>query len=191
MVARSAAAVHVTKEVAMLRLIAACGAAGVTLLAAASLSGPGGSAAPASPPAMPAPAMPAPAVAGVAVDSFVTERDSLMKDVLARIAGRENAPAESVFKNIKLFRNVPAGRIPRMMNFGFGHSLGVRCAHCHVENHWADEDKPQKQIARDMVALVDTINSLMLPRIRNLKSEHPLVTCTTCHRGSRKPATTW
>src|SRR6516164_11665255 len=128
MVARSAAAVHVTKEVAMLRLIAACGAAGVTLLAAASLSGPGGSAAPASPPAMPAPAMPAPAVAGVAVDSFVTERDSLMKDVLARIAGRENAPAESVFKNIKLFRNVPAGRIPRMMNFGFGHSLGVRCA---------------------------------------------------------------
>lgn len=172
----------------MLRWIAACGVVSGMLLATASLLGPAGLAAPATP--APAPA-PAPAVVGAPVDSFAAERDSLMKDVLSRIAGRENAPAESVFKNIKLFKGVPAGRIPRMMNLGFGHSLGVRCAHCHIENHWADEDKPQKQIAREMVAMVDTINSLMLPRIKNLKSEHPLVTCTTCHRGARKPATSW
>lgn len=170
----------------MPRWIAACGAVGGLLLAAASLLGPAGFAAPAPPAPTPAAA---PVAAVAPIDSFVTERDSLMKDVLARIAGRESAPAESVFKNIKLLKGVPAGRIPRMMNFGFGHSLGARCALCHVENHWADEDKPQKQIARDMVALVDTINSLMLPRIKNLKSEHPTVTCATCHRGSRKPAT--
>jgi hypothetical protein len=172
----------------MLRPIAACGAVGATLLAAASLLGPAGLAAPA--PQAPAPAS-APAVASAPVDSFAAERDSLMKDVLSRIAGRENAPAESVFKNIKTLKGVPAGRIPRLMNFGFGHSLGVRCALCHIENHWAEEDKPQKQIAREMMAMVDTINSVMLPRIKNLKSEHPLVTCTTCHRGARKPATSW
>jgi hypothetical protein len=40
-----------------------------------------------------------------------------------------------------------------------------------------------------MMAMVDTLNTVMLPRIKNLKSEHPTVNCTTCHRGSRKPAT--
>ena len=132
-----------------------------------------------------------PPPAAAPIDSFVAERDSLMKGVLEHIAGRENAPAESVFKNIKMLKGVPAGRIPRIMNMGFGHSLGVRCAHCHVENHWADEDKPQKQIAREMMAMVDTIDSVMLPRIKNLKSEHPRVSCSTCHRGSRIPATSF
>ena len=149
---------------------------------------------PAATPATPAP--PAPSATPVtlpatvaAVDSFVADRDSLMKEVLQHIAGRENAPAESVFKNIKVLKGVPAGRIPRIMNLGFGRSLGVNCSHCHVAGHWADEDKPQKQIAREMMTMVDTINHVMLPRIKNLKSEHPTVTCTTCHRGSRKPAT--
>ena len=87
-----------------------------------------------------------------------------------------------------MLKNVPAGRIPRIMNLGFGRSLGVNCSHCHVAGHWADEDKPQKQIAREMMALADTINSVMLPRIKNLKSEHPTINCTTCHRGARKPA---
>ena len=87
-----------------------------------------------------------------------------------------------------MLKNVPAGRIPRIMNLGFCRSLGVNCSHCHVAGHWADEDKPQKQIAREMMALADTINSVMLPRIKNLKSEHPTINCTTCHRGARKPA---
>ena len=116
-------------------------------------------------------------------------RDSVMNALLEKIAGHENEPAESVFKNIKVLKGVPAGRIPRIMNLGFGRSLGVNCSHCHVAGHWADEDKAQKQIAREMMAMVDTINHVMLPRIKNLKSEHPTVTCTTCHRGSRKPAT--
>lgn len=170
----------------MLRAIAACGMLGSLLLAMFAFVHPGGLATPAAAAGMP-PAMPPPAAAPI--DSFVAERDSLMKEVLQHIAGRENAPAESVFKNIKMLKGVSAGRIPRIMNIGFGHSLGVKCSHCHVAGHWADEDKPQKQIARDMMALVDTLNAVILPRIKNLKSEHPMVNCTTCHRGARKPAT--
>ena len=195
----------------MPRAVAACLTLGSLLLAAfafvrpfelaapaAAAEGPGqpppgpGGMPPGGPPPGPGAMRPGgPPPAGAAIDSFVAERDSLMKDVLQRIAGRENAPAESVFKNIKVLKGVPAGRIPRIMNMGFGHSLGVRCAHCHVENHWADEDKPQKQIAREMMAMVDTITSVMLPRIKNLKSEHPRVSCSTCHRGSRVPATSF
>jgi hypothetical protein len=136
---------------------------------------------PASPPGL---ATPAPA----RIDSFVAERDSLMNDLLRSIAGRENAPADSVFKNIKSMKGVPAGRLLRIMNVGFGKSLGVSCRHCHVPGHWADEDKPQKQVARDMMDMSKRINQELLPAIKNLKSEHPVVNCTTCHRGSPKPA---
>jgi len=131
-----------------------------------------------------APAMGSPAP----VDSFAAERDSMMKAVLQRIAGRENAPAESVFKNIQSLKGMPAGRVPRIMNLGYGKSLGVRCAHCHDTDRWDSDDKPQKQIARDMHALVGKLNGEMLPAIKNLKSEHPGVNCTTCHRGQVKPA---
>jgi hypothetical protein len=145
---------------------------------------------PAASPRMPATGPGSPVrMAAAPVDSFVAERDSLMNDVLQRIAGRENAPAESVFKNIKVLKGVPAGRLPRIMNLGWGRSLGVSCRHCHVPGHWADDDKPQKQITRDMTAMLNTINTELLPKIKNLKSEKPFVNCTTCHRGAVKPAT--
>jgi hypothetical protein len=131
------------------------------------------------------PAGPAPAP----VDSFVAERDSLMKDVLAHYAGKEKAPAESVFKNIKILKGVTVESLLRRMNFGYGRSLGVRCQHCHVLGHWADEDKPTKQVARDMMLMTGRINDELLTAIKNLKSEKPGVNCGTCHRGTARPGT--
>ena len=66
--------------------------------------------------------------AAAPIDTFAAERDSMMNAVLESIAGHENAPAESVFKNIQSMKGVPAGRLPRIMNMGYGKSLGVRCA---------------------------------------------------------------
>ena len=124
---------------------------------------------------------------GAPVDSFVTERDSLMKVVLADYVGRETMPAESVFKNIKVMKGRTVEQVLRVMNMGFGRSLGVRCQHCHVLGHWADEDKPTKQIARDMMAMTSRINDELLPAIKNIKSEKPGVNCGTCHRGTARP----
>lgn len=123
------------------------------------------------------------------IDSFVAERDSLMKVVLAKIAGHEEEPSEKVFKNIKVMKDVPAGRLLRIMNVGFGRSLGVSCGHCHVVGEWEKEDKNRKQITREMMAMNRTINDEILPKIANLESKKPVVNCTTCHRGQRKPAT--
>lgn len=145
-------------------------------------SPPAGVSQPAGPSAAPSTPIPA------ATDSFARERDSLMNVVLTQIAGRENAPAESVFKNIKAMQGVPAGRLVRIMNIGFARSLGVSCRHCHVPGEWDKDDKPQKQITREMMAMRATINDELLPKIKNLKSEKPTVNCTTCHRGSVKPA---
>ena len=141
--------------------------------------------APGAPPGgPPAATMPPP----LAADTAAHVRDSLADVVLKKIAGRENAPAESVFKNIKVMKGVPAGRLVRIMNFGFGRSLGVGCAHCHTVGEWDKEDKKQKQITRDMSAMVRVINDTLLTRIQNLESKKPIVNCTTCHRGQVKPA---
>lgn len=121
-------------------------------------------------------------------DSAAASRDSLMNEVLRSIAGREQEPAESVFRDIQIFRGMPAGRIPRLMNLGFGRSLGVGCEHCHVPGEWADSSKPTKQIAREMSRMVRVINEEQLARIPNLRSERPMVNCTTCHRGQTRPA---
>jgi hypothetical protein len=123
-----------------------------------------------------------------AADSAAAERDSLAATVLERIRGREEQRADSVFKNIQVLKAVPAGRLLRIMNQGWGRALGVSCTHCHIAGHWDADDKPQKQIARDMTGMVGTINAELLPKIKHLKSEKPMVNCTTCHRGQVKPA---
>lgn len=105
-----------------------------------------------------------------------------------QIKGRENEPAEKVFKNIQTMKGVPAGRIPAIMEMGYARSLGVNCTHCHVSGKWESEEKPTKQTARDMSAMVKTINGDLLKNIKNLQSPTPTVNCTTCHRGQIKPA---
>jgi hypothetical protein len=105
-----------------------------------------------------------------------------------QIKGKEQEPAEKVFKNIQILKGMPAGRLLAVMEFGYARSLGVSCTHCHAPEKWEIEDKPQKQIARDMWAMMGKINTELLKNIKNLKSETPAVNCTTCHRGQIKPA---
>jgi hypothetical protein len=112
----------------------------------------------------------------------------LLALVRRQIAGRENQPAESVFKDIQLFKGMPARNVPLVMLGGFSRSLGVSCEHCHDTNDFSSSTKPQKQVARDMWKLMNTNSREMLPQIKGLKSAQPLVNCTTCHRGAVKPA---
>ncbi len=109
-------------------------------------------------------------------------------EIKKQLEGKENLPAETVFKNIQLFKGMPAGRMLMIMQMGFSPALGVSCSHCHVPGEWEKEDKPQKQIARDMMKMVGTINNDLLKNIKNLKGPNPIVNCTTCHRGQVKPA---
>jgi len=119
-------------------------------------------------------------------DSVEKDRTRLFNEELAWIAGRENQPAESVYKNIKLFKGQPASRVLNVMARGFSPALGVSCSHCHVVGEYDREDKPTKQIARDMFAMVNGINT-ELKKIPNIKSTNPTVNCSTCHRGQTRP----
>jgi len=129
----------------------------------------------------------APRVGPVApTDTLGPFRQRAVTAALQRIAGRENAPAESVFQNIKVLKGVPAGRFLQIMNDGFGHGLGVSCGFCHVPGQWASDQKTNKDVARSMLQMVNRINT-DLRAVPNLPDSQPMVGCITCHRMTAKP----
>ena len=115
------------------------------------------------------------------------DQEAKLAELRKKIAGQENKPAEEVFKNIQLLKGMPAARLLAVMKIGYSRSLGVDCTHCHVVDQWEKDDKPTKQIARDMAMMARAINTEYLNKIKNLKSETPVVNCTTCHRGQTIP----
>ena len=114
-------------------------------------------------------------------------RDSGEAMLLRRIAGRETLPAESVFKNIKVMKGIPAGRFVRIMNAGFSRSLGVSCGHCHVPPNWDLDDKETKNTARLMWTMTGAINRDYIAKVPNDSGPPPVVNCMTCHQGMPRP----
>ncbi|HYE57618.1 MAG TPA: photosynthetic reaction center cytochrome c subunit family protein [Rhodothermales bacterium] len=124
----------------------------------------------------------------VAADSISDARQRHVQAVLARIAGREQQPAREVFQNVRLLGDVPAGRLVRIMDMGYGRSLGVSCEHCHDPASWTSDEKQAKTAARGMIEMVGRINRELLPTVEGLRGQRPTVNCTTCHRGQVTPA---
>jgi mono/diheme cytochrome c family protein len=120
-------------------------------------------------------------------DSIAAERDRFAKEVLALIKGREQAPVESVFTNLQVLGGFPAVNLVRAMDQGWSRALGVSCTYCHVPGDWANDAKPAKSVARDMVRMGSVI-STQLRGMEGLKDRRPIVNCMTCHRGQLKPA---
>lgn len=110
-----------------------------------------------------------------------------VKQISESIAGRENLPAEQVFKNIQHFKGVPAGRLLRIMNGGYSRALGVTCTHCHVEQDFSSEGKRPKRAAREMGVMHRSINE-QLKKMQNLEPKPDrAINCSTCHRGAVNP----
>ncbi|GEM_PF-1171284 len=119
-----------------------------------------------------------PAAAGSAPDSLIAALEK-------KIAGQEQKPAEEVFKNIQLFKGMPAIRVLRIMSFAFTPALGVECSHCHVIEQWEKDDKAPKQTARQMWQMMGKLKQ-DLNGIFN--DANRTVNCYSCHRGAVKPA---
>jgi tetratricopeptide (TPR) repeat protein len=81
---------------------------------------------------------------------------------------------------------------------GFALGLGVRCQFCHVgeeglplsEFDFPSDEKVTKRKAREMLRMVETINTQLLVNVPE-RSDPPVeVRCETCHHGLSKPQTT-
>ena len=130
---------------------------------------------------------------GSYIDTLEAERLKYMNEVLASIKGKEKMDVDSVFKNLQLFKgakNFKADHFLLMMNIGWGKGLGVSCTYCHVPGKWESDEKPTKQIAREMYGIRQVVNS-KLATIKNLQSPNPLINCGTCHQGQPIPNADW
>jgi photosynthetic reaction center cytochrome c subunit len=116
-----------------------------------------------------------------------SKEDPHVTELLQSIAGKEKKPAGEVFKNVKLLKDIPAAQLLRIMDAGYSRALGVGCEHCHVEEMWDSDDKRPKRAAREMIQLVNEINT-RLEKMNDIDNTEPAVNCTTCHRGYVKPA---
>jgi len=111
--------------------------------------------------------------------------------------GRQGAPAAPL-KNLQVFpKDTTQAQILPIMR-SFEGALQVDCGHCHQwngqgnpTNDFSADVKPQKNIARAMIKMVDAANAAIQPAVvaSGLQTADQVqkVTCATCHRGSAMP----
>ena len=83
------------------------------------------------------------------------------------------------FKNIQIFKDIPATQLEPTMAFISG-SLGVRCNYCHVPGQFEKDDKPTKLAARRMIKMVFDVK-------KGTFNGQGAVSCFSCHRGKPTP----
>ena len=100
-------------------------------------------------------------------------------------AAAETKTAEQQFKNIQVFKGVPASQIDATMDV-MATALGVECNYCHVMGGRGQppamdkDDKEAKRTARKMVTMMQKIN-------HDFFGDNQEVTCATCHNGRAEP----
>src|SRR5215213_2238555 len=99
--------------------------------------------------------------------------------LLMIVSSSQAQTAEQRFKNIQIFKSLPATQLDPTMAFISG-SLGVRCSYCHVPNQFDKDDKPIKLAARRMIRMVMDLN-------KGSFNGQSAVSCYTCHRGKPTP----
>ena len=114
-----------------------------------------------------------------------TLRRVAVAEVMATIAGRENEPAGTVFKNVKLHKTMPAKEFVTMMDEQFGRGLGFNCTSCHMDNKdYASDARKDKIIAMQMIKMQRAIDAKYIAKVKELDDPRPKTTCVMCHRGA-------
>lgn len=102
-----------------------------------------------------------------------------IQDAQAKEIENSSQPAEAVFKNLQVLKGIPSDQVIPAMRF-ITASLGVECAYCHVPDHFDNDDKKPKVVARQMMRMMAAIDQDDFGGNRE-------VTCYSCHQGSPKP----
>jgi Photosynthetic reaction centre cytochrome C subunit len=102
-------------------------------------------------------------------------------------------PANPKPVNLKVLpKDINPDTLHEMMH-GYSNDLGVKCGYCHADaasgtgTDFASDAKPEKAIARYMIAMTENINANYLAKAMPGDAKAK-ATCGTCHRGSAQPA---
>ena len=113
--------------------------------------------------------------------------------VSCRICAPVQAQIPETYTNLKVLpKDITKPELVRTMR-RLASDLGVRCHHCHVgpENlqgmDFATDEKPTKLAAREMIRMVQQINSSVLTALPPRDERRQEVSCYTCHRGAQRP----
>ena len=108
---------------------------------------------------------------------------------------QEKKEKEEPPKNLKILPKNTSGEDVHKVMRTFSKSLGVRCDHCHVGTpqpgkpfpkfDFTSDDKPEKNIARKMMVMVDSINNSFISKMG--ADDFERISCVTCHMGNLKP----
>jgi hypothetical protein len=88
--------------------------------------------------------------------------------------------AEQTFSNIKVLQGIPAAQVMPLMTT-WNTALGVGCPYCHTAPNFASDDKPTKDITRQMYVMTQALNKASF-------NGQSTITCYSCHHGSAIPA---
>lgn len=114
-----------------------------------------------------------------------TLRKADVAAVLASIKGRENEPAGKVFKNVQLFKDMPAKEFLTVMDEQYGRGLSLLCTGCHTDDKkWELDTRKDKIIARQMEKMQRDIDARWIDKNKEIDKPAPKVTCVMCHRGT-------
>lgn len=98
------------------------------------------------------------------------------------------------FKNLQVFPKDTNGATLIGAMKAFTSGLGVRCEHCHVGEgndlskfDFVSDSKPTKVTARKMATMTMTLNEAV--KDIGEPSTAVKISCYTCHRGEKTPAT--
>ncbi len=101
------------------------------------------------------------------------------------------------FTNLKVFPEDVEQQVLVNAMRGFSRGLGVRCEYCHVGEpgqplstfDFASDDKQTKVKAREMLRMVEAVNSNHLAQLDDRSNPPIEVRCATCHHGQSRPRT--
>lgn len=121
-------------------------------------------------------------------DSLAKLRELYVAQVMNSIAGRENEPADQVFKNVQVLKGITAAQLVDVMDKQYSAALSFNCTSCHrfaAQGDFASDTTNNKKRARFMQQMVNDINTSELPKLYPRNT--PKVSCATCHRGYNEP----
>lgn len=111
---------------------------------------------------------------------------------------QEKPAEEKLFKNLKVLpKNITKDQMHEVME-EWEHALGTKCSFCHVRDtatkkmDWANDAKPEKEMARKMYKMTEMLNKKYFHAKKNelgMMSEEG-INCNSCHRGEEHPEVT-